>query len=97
MSIYWLLLLLLLSGSGGVTIGGALASVFGWFLLIILLVLAWEYKVYIFLFITSVIVVFLIKTIVSDYIKYKDETPEKREERYKNNKMVKEWREKNKF
>ena len=99
MSLNLLLLCLLLSGSGGLAIGGALASVFGWILLVVLLVLIWEYKVYIFL--AGLILVVILYALIkikeylkkkSDAIKYKDETPEEREERLKTEKMIKEWR-----
>ncbi len=97
MSLYLLALLLLLSSSGGIAIGGALMSLFGWLLLVILLVLIWEYKLYIFLFILSILAIIFIKQIISDYFKYKDETPEERGERLKTNKMIEEWRKRNNF
>lgn len=97
MSLYLLALLLLLSGSGGIAIGGALMSLFGWLLLVILLVLIWEYKLYIFLFILSILAIIFIKQIISDYFKYKDETLEERGERLKTNKMIEEWRKRNNF
>lgn len=101
MNLYLLALIILLSGSGGLAIGGALASLFGWILLIILLVLIWEYKIYIFLFFLTLMltIYILIKTKEyfkkkEDAIKYKDETPEEREERLKTEKMIEEWRKK---
>jgi len=97
MSINLLLLCLLLSGSGGLAIGGALAGLFGWLFLVIALVLIWEYKAYIFLFILSIIAIVFVKQIISDYLKYKDETPEEKEERLKTNRMIKEWRKRNNF
>ena len=97
MSLNLLLLCLLLSGSGGLAIGGALMSMFGWISLIILLVLVWEYKSYIFLFFLSVVVIIAVKQIISDYFKYKDETPEEKEERLKTNRMIEEWRKRNRF
>ena len=97
MSINLLLLCLLLSGSGGLAIGGVLASLFGWLFLVIALVLIWEYKLYIFLFILSVIAIIFVKQIIFDYLKYKDETREEKEERLKTNKMIKEWRKRNNF
>lgn len=93
-----LLLLILISWSpAGAAIGGTLMSLFGWFLLIILLALIWEYKVYIFGVIFSLIAIFVIKAIISDYLKYKDETPEEREERLKTNRMIEKWRKDNNF
>ena len=97
MSLYLLLLCLLFTGTGGIAIGGAIMSLIGWILLGTLLVLIWEYKLYIFLFITSVVIIMFITRIFSDYMKYKDETPEQREERLKTNKMIEEWRKRNGF
>ena len=101
MSINLLLLCLLLSGSGGLAIGGALASLIGWFFLIVLLVLVWEYKVYIFIFLMTLILAVYILAKINEYlkkkedaIKYKDETPEEKEERLKTEKMIEEWRKK---
>ena len=97
MSLSALLILLLLSGSGGIAVGGAIMSFLGWVFIIILLALIWEYKFYIFLVISSVIGVLVIKKIISDHNKYKDETPEEREERLKTNKMIDEWKKRNNF
>ncbi len=97
MSLSALLILLLLSGSGGIAVGGAIMSFLGWVFIIILLALIWEYKFYIFLVISSVIGVLVIKRIISDHNKYKDETPEEREERLKTNKMIDEWKKRNNF
>lgn len=97
MSLSALLILLLLSGSGGIAVGGAIMSFLGWVFIIILLALIWEYKFYIFLVISSVIGILVIKRIISDHNKYKDETPEEREERLKTNKMIDEWKKRNNF
>ena len=97
MNLYLLALILLLSGSGGIAISGFLMNIFGWFLLAILLVLMWDYKLYIFLFILSVLTVKFIKQIVSYHSKYKDETPQEREERFKTYEMIDEWRKRNNF
>ncbi len=97
MSLSALLILLLLSGSGGIAVGGAIMSFLGWVFIIILLALIWEYKFYIFLVIASVIGILVIKRIISDHNKYKDETPEEREERLKTNKMIDEWKKRNNF
>ncbi len=94
MTLYLTAIALLLLSSGGFSIGGAIMSLLGWVFLIILLVLIWEYKLYIFLFIISVVAFFAVKTIISERKKYKDETPQQREERLKTNKMIEEWREK---
>ncbi len=94
MTLYLMAMALLLLSSGGFSLGGAIMSLFGWVFLIILLVLIWEYKLYIFLFIISVLAIFAVKRIISERNKYKDETPEEREERLKTNKMIEEWREK---
>ena len=97
MSLYLLALLLLSSGTSGLAVGGALMSLFGWILLVILLALIWEYKLYIFLFILSVLAIIFFRQIISDHYKYKDETPEEKEERLKTNKMIEEWRKRNNF
>lgn len=92
MSLNLLLLCLLLSGSGGLAIGSTLASLFGWIVLIILLVLIWEYKVYIFLFFLALVLITHFTLKHREQLRYKDETPEEREERLKTEKMIKEWR-----
>ena len=97
MSLYLLALLLLLSGTGGIALGSALMNIFGWLSLIILLALIWEYKLFIFLFILSVSSIIFVRQIITDYLKYKDETPEEREERLKTTKMIEEWRNRNNF
>ena len=97
MTLNLLLLLLLLSGSGGIALGGALMSMLGWILLVVVLVFIWEYKLRILLVLGTIITILCIKKVVSDYFKYKDETPEEREERLKMNKMIKEWRDRNNF
>ena len=97
MSLNLLLLCLLLSGSGGLAIGSTLASLFGWIVLIILLVLIWEYKVYIFLFFLALVLITHFTLKYREQLRYKDETPEEREERLKTEKMIKEWRDRNNF
>ena len=97
MSLQLLALIILLSASGGLAIGGALMSLIGWFSIIILLVLIWEYKVYIFLAIFFIIAIKLIKSAISDYLKYKDETEKQKDERLKTIRMIKEWRKRNNF
>ena len=72
-------------------------SIISWLLLIIALVFIWEYKVYVFLFFVSIIALLFIKLIISDYLKYKDETQEERKERLKTSKMTEEWRKRNNF
>ena len=97
MSFSLLILCLCLLGSGGLAIGSTLVSIISWLLLIIALVFIWEYKVYVFLFFVSIIALLFIKLIISDYLKYKDETQEERKERLKTSKMTEEWRKRNNF
>lgn len=96
MSFGWLMLLLIKS-SGGISIGGLLAGFIGWLTLVLLLIFVWEYKVYILTFVFSVVAIKLIMSVLSDYLMYKDETPQEREERMKLNKQIKEWQKKNRF
>jgi hypothetical protein len=96
MSFGWLMLLLIIS-SGGISIGGLLAGFIGWLTLVLLLVFVWEYKVFILTFVFFVVAIKFIMALCSDYLMYKDETPEEREERLKLNKKIKEWQNKNRF
>ena len=94
MNIYLLLLILLLSG---ISIGAGILSLIGWFFLIIFLVFCWEYKAFILGFLILYLAVIFTAKFIFNYLKYKDETPEEREERLKTNKMIDRWKKQNRF
>lgn len=76
---------------------GCFLNAFGYVVLAILLVLAWEHKVFICVLLLSCIALGYLVPKIIDYFMYKDETPEERAERLKLNKMIEEWRQRNNF
>ena len=65
-------------------------------LLTLLLILAFVFENFILILLFSLVifVIFVGIKVAKDYIKYKDETPEQREERLKKEEMIREWRKK---
>ena len=57
----------------------------------------WEHKIFICVSIIVILLTLFIILLVSEHLKYKDETPEQREERIKTNKMIEEWKKRNNF
>ena len=76
---------------------GCFLNLFSYIVLAILLVFAWEHKVFICVLLLSCIVLGYLVPKIIDYFMYKDETPEERAERLKLNKMIEEWRKRNNF
>ena len=86
----------LLSGSTA-KLGGCITNVFCYLILAILLVFMWEHKIFICASIIIILITLYLILLISEYIKYKDETPEQREERIKTNKKIEDWKKKNHF
>ena len=93
----FLIILLCLFVLYGTIQTGCAFNLLGCIILAILLALAWEHKVFICVLLCSIIAVGYLVYKVSDYYKYKDETPEERAERIKTSKMIEEWRKRNNF
>ena len=91
-----LICLFLLSGSAA-KLGGCLTNSFCYLILAILLVFMWEHKIFICASIIIILITLYLILLISEYIKYKDETPEQREERIKMNKMIEDWKKRNNF
>ena len=91
-----LICLFLLSGSSA-KLGGCLTNIFCYLILAILLVFMWEHKIFICASIIIILITLYLILLISEYIKYKDETPEQREERIKMNKMIEDWKKRNNF
>ncbi len=88
--------LYLLSGSAP-KLGGCLTNIFCYLILAILLVFIWEHKIFICVSIFVILITLCLILFISEYIKYKDETPEQREERIRMNKMIEDWKKRNNF
>ena len=91
---YFLIILLCLFALYGTIQTGCAFNLLGYIILAILLVLAWEHKVFICILLLSFISLCYLVPRIIDYYKYKDETPEekqKREEWDKEIQKVQEW------